>query len=368
MTTRAGQRIRLGIVSGFFCDHTLFKLFLEGWLTRLDRSRFEIIGFHTGRIADAQTIRCAGWCDQFVQGLGSVSAWRDAIRSAAPVILLYPEVGIDPIAGGLAAMRLARVQCVAWGHPVTTGMPTIDHFLSGALMEPRDADDHYTEHLVRLPNLGLCYIPDPQPEEPVGGRARFGFHPHAPVFWSAQALYKYLPQYDCVFPRIAAELGACQFVFIGFAKSEAVTGAFRDRLWGAFARTGLDAARHLVILPPLSQQDYVHAAGLADVILDSIGWSGGKSTLDCLAVNPAIVTMPGRFMRGRHTAAILRRIGCEATIAGTLDDYVSIAVRLARDPAWRDQARQAVAAGKHRGFDDVGYIRALQAFLLDAAL
>jgi predicted O-linked N-acetylglucosamine transferase (SPINDLY family) len=177
-----------------------------------------------------------------------------------------------------------------------------------------------------------------------------------------------LPRYDEIFPRIAAELGACQFVFIGFAKSQAVTDAFRARLAAAFAAAGLDAARHVVILPPMSQRDYLAAAGLADVMLDSIGWSGGKSTLDCLALDPAIVTLPGRFMRGRHTAAILRRIGCTQTIAGSLDEYVAIAVRLARDPVWRSEVRRSVAVRKHRGFEDLVYMRALEAFLTRAVL
>jgi predicted O-linked N-acetylglucosamine transferase (SPINDLY family) len=186
------------------------------------------------------------------------------------------------------------------------------------------------------------------------------------VFWSGQALYKYLPRYDAIFPRIAAQLGACQFVFIAFANSQAVTDAFRDRLRAAFATAGQDADQHVVILPPMSQRDYIDAVGRADVVLDTVGWSGGKSTLDCLAQNPAIVTWPGRFMRGRHTAAILRRIGCPTTIAGSLDEYVSIAVRLARDPVWRAQVRQAVALGKHLAFGDLAYVRALETFLSEA--
>jgi predicted O-linked N-acetylglucosamine transferase (SPINDLY family) len=78
------------------------------------------------------------------------------------------------------------------------------------------------------------------------------------------------------------------------------------------------------------------------------------------------VTLPGRFMRGRHTAAILRRIGTEATIAGSLGDYVEIAVRLGRDPGWRAQQRLAVAHGKSRAFADTDYIRALETFLANA--
>jgi protein O-GlcNAc transferase len=234
-------------------------------------------------------------------------------------------------------------------------------------MEPDDADTFYTERLIRLPNLGLFYTPDAAEDPPdAARRARFGLDPLAPVFWSGQALYKYLPQYDAVFPRIAARLGVCQFVFIGFARSEAITEAFRARLKAAFAAAGLDATRHVVILPPLSQRDYLQAVGTTDVILDTIGWSGGKSTLDCLAQNPAIVTMPGRFLRGRHTAAILRRIGCDQTIARSLDDYVSIAVRLARDPAWRAEVRQAVATGKQRLFQDTETIRTLEDFLAEA--
>ncbi len=363
------ERIRVGIVSGFFCDHTLFKLFLEGWLSQIDRSRFEVIGFHTGRISDGQTARCVEWCDLFVQGLPSAGAWREAISAAAPHVLLYPEVGMDPIAGRMAAMRLAPVQCVAWGQPETTGLPTIDYFLSSALMEPTDGDAYYTERLVRLPELGLWYTPDAARADrvaPARDRVAIGLSPEVPVFWSGQALYKYLPSYDVIFPRIATELGTCQFVFIDFAKSKAVTEAFRDRLFEAFAAAGLDAARFVVFLPPMSQHGYLDAVGLADVILDTPGWSGGKSTLDCLARDPAIVTMPGRFMRGRHTAAILRRIGCTETIAELLDEYVSIAVRLARDPAWRGAVRQAVASGKSRAFGDLAYMRALETFLAEA--
>ena len=97
-------------------------------------------------------------------------------------------------------------------------------------MEPPDGADHYTETLVRLPNLGLCYLPERAFRRCGWTAPRLGLAPEGPVYWSGQALYKYLPQYDAVFPRIAAAVGACQFVFIGFAKSQAVTAAFRERL------------------------------------------------------------------------------------------------------------------------------------------
>jgi predicted O-linked N-acetylglucosamine transferase (SPINDLY family) len=361
----AGERIRLGIVSGYFHDHTIFRLFLEGWLTELDRDRFELTAFHTGRTNDAQTAICAQLSDRFVSGMNSPAAWRAAVCGKLPHALLYPEVGMDPVAARLAAQRLAPVQCVAWGHPETTGLPTMDYFLSAAMMEPPDGDAHYTERLVTLPGLGTHYAPSERPI-PELDRVTLGLDPEVPLYWSGQALYKYLPEYDQIYPRIAAAVGPCQFVFIGFARSDAVTAMFRERLRRAFAGFGLDADRHCAVLPPMPQQRFIAAADLADVVLDTPGWSGGRSTLDCLATNPAIVTLPGAFMRGRHTAAILRRIGCEATIARSLDDYVAIAAQLGRDLVWRTQVRAMVAEGKHRAFRDTDPIRALETFLAGA--
>ncbi len=44
-----------------------------------------------------------------------------------------------------------------WGHPITSGLPTIDYFISSELMEPAQGDNHYSEKLIRLSNLGIAY-------------------------------------------------------------------------------------------------------------------------------------------------------------------------------------------------------------------
>ncbi|MBG0809212.1 tetratricopeptide repeat protein [Methylosinus sp. H3A] len=362
----AGERIRIGIVSGFFCRHTVFRLFLESWIARLDRARFEVTGFHTGKTQDADTLRAAQYCEHFPLEPSTPEGWREAIVAAAPHVLLYPEIGMDPVSGWLAAQRLAPTQCMAWGQPETSGMPTIDFFLSSELMEPEGAARFYTERLAPMPNLGLHYTAETLQLQPLD-RTLFGAEPNVPIFFSGQALYKYLPCYDVVFPRIAAMLGPCKFLFIAFAKSEDVTGAFRARLERAFAAAGLSAEDHCVILPQMPQELFIAAAAASDVILDTPGWSGGRSTLDLLGADRPIVTLPGDFMRGRHTAAILRRIGCEETIASSLDHYVEIAVRLGRDRAARASLAGFVAANKHRAFEDMDYIRALEDFLEAAA-
>jgi predicted O-linked N-acetylglucosamine transferase (SPINDLY family) len=102
---------------------------------------------------------------------------------------------------------------------------------------------------------------------------------------------------------------------------------------------------------------------MCDVFLDSIAWSGCNTTLESLVHDQPIVTLPGALMRGRHSAAILQMMGVTETIAASLDDYVQLAARMARDPAWRRALGAKIAAGKHRVYRDRAAIAALEQVL-----
>ncbi len=361
-----GEKVRIGVVSQYFLMHSNWKIPIRGWLSQLDRSRFQIFGYHTGSQTDAETAIAAALCSRFVQGPLPLDRWRQTILDDAPHVLLYPEVGMDSVAGQLAAQRLAPVQCNSWGHPQTSGYPTLDYFLSSDLMEPPDAQDHYTERLIRLPNLSIYY--EPLVNTPVAlDRAELGLHPTATVYWCSQTLFKYLPQFDQVFPRIARQLGDCQFTFIQITRNPHVTELFRKRLDRAFAAFGLNAADHYVLLPPLALDRFVAAIGQCDLVLDSIGWSGCNSTLESLVHDLPIVTMTGNLMRGRHTTAILEMMGIGETTAQTIDEYVSIAVGLAQNPRARMALKTKISQNKHRLYRDSDCILALEGFLDQAA-
>jgi predicted O-linked N-acetylglucosamine transferase (SPINDLY family) len=362
----AGEKIRVGIVSGFFRTHSNWKIPIRGWISQLDRNRFEVIGYQTNARRDAVTQEAERLCDRFVQGPLSRDAWRERIVQDAPHVLIYPEIGMDPTTPRLAAQRLAPVQCASWGHPDTTGLPTIDIFLSSDLMEPDGADALYTERLERLPGLGVWLEPPGDPT-PAPSRADLGLREDAVVFWCGQSLPKYLPRFDAVWPKIAKAAGDCQFVFIGLPQASSAEAVFRTRLMKAFAEAGLDAERHCVVLPRMNEAEFTAALGVADVFLDSLEWSGCNSALEAIACNLPVVTLPGRFMRGRHGLAILTAMDATETVALDLDGYIAIAVRLATDPAWRGDVGRKVAERKGRLYRDPVSVRALED-LLDRAV
>jgi predicted O-linked N-acetylglucosamine transferase (SPINDLY family) len=353
-------RIRVGFATAYFHLHSVSKLF-GGWMRELDRARFEVFGYHLGEGEDATSAGLAACCTRFHRGPRDDESWARAMAEDGLHALIYPEIGMHPGAVRLGCRRIAPLQCVAWGHPVTSGLPEIDVFLSSALMEPPDGAAHYTERLVALPNLSVCYAAMPTEDGSVT-RSGLGFRESDVVFVCCQSLFKYHPQDDSLLPAIAARVASARFLFIGDVPGNANARALHGRLAQAFVAAGLDADRHLRFVPSVAAEDFPSLLRAGDVYLDSIGWSGGNTTLEALACDLPVVTLPGRLMRGRHSAAILKMIGLERGIAASPADYVAIAVALA-DPAVRAAARRDVQACKHRLFGDLAPVRALEAFL-----
>jgi protein O-GlcNAc transferase len=359
---RPEEPIRLGIVSGFFRQHSNWKIPIKGWLTQLDRARFRVSGYYTADEHDDETDAAAALCDHFVEGPRSLDAWRRAILDDAPHVLIYPEIGMDRTAAQLAAQRLAAVQCCSWGHPVTSGFPTMDYFISSELMEPPEAAQQYSEQLIRLPNLSIYYEPAENPPVEID-REQLGLRDDAIAYWCCQSLPKYLPQFDSVFAGIAREVPGCQFAFIAFPGGKAVTEMFRARLDRAFKEANLDANDYCVFLPRLAPAVFAAAVGQFDIVLDSIGWSGCNSVLESLAHNLPIVTFAGEMMRGRHTAAILRMMSIDETTARNIDEYISMAAGLGCDATRRAELSAKIASRKHAIYYDRRCIAALEDFL-----
>jgi predicted O-linked N-acetylglucosamine transferase (SPINDLY family) len=144
---------------------------------------------------------------------------------------------------------------------------------------------------------------------------------------------------------------------------EGVTELFQRRLDRAFAAHGLKAGDHCLFLAPMDMGRFAAASAQCDAMLDSIGWSGGNTTLEALAQNLPVVTFEADLMRGRVSAGILQMMGMPEAIAGTIDDYVALGSRLGNDRTWREEIKQRVSSDKHRLYRDRSSITALEDFL-----
>jgi len=353
-------KLRVGYVSSCVHDHSVMKSHL-GWIHEHDKSKVDLYIYYTGTTVDSTTEEVKRNNPQFRHTPGDLEGACEAIVRDRLHLLVFLDIGMSPITGLMGALRLAAVQCVTWGHPMTPGLDTIDYFLSSDLMEPDNAEEHYCEQLVRLPGIGIWYRKPVIPRALLWKRrGDFGLRDDAVLYLSCQSIFKYLPEHDHVFAEIAGRVPSAQFVFL--APNELVAGDFYKRLDRAFSAMGLCAGQHCVMVPQMKQLDYWNLNLVCDIYLDTMTWSGCNSTMEAIACDLPVVTTPGEFMRGRHSYAILTQLGVTETIAHDKAAYVDAAVRLGVDVGWRKSIVARMREQSSRLYGDRSCVRALEAF------
>ena len=232
-------------------------------------------------------------------------------------------------------------------------------------MEPINGQKHYSEKLIRLPNLGFS-ISHPDLPTDDGQRSDFQLKDDAIIYLCSQCLLKYLPQHDYIFPSIAQSNQLSQFVFFDSFLGPVITDSFIKRLGQTFAEFGLDYQQYCVFLRQIEPQKYLQLNLLADVFLDTFSFSGGLTTLDAIACGLPIVTCPGEIMRARQSYGMLQMIGVTETIVETEAEYIEIAVRLGLNQEWRQKISDKIITNKHRLFDDQECVKGLESFFEEA--
>jgi len=354
--------LRVGFVSSHFREHTIWHVILRGWLAGLSARGFACHCYSIGSGADECTALARRDSARFVEGPLSLPDWADLIRGDRLHALVYPALGYSRRVDALALMRLAPVQCCTFGHCVTSGSPAMDHFLSSELMEPDDGERHYTERLVRLPDLALSY-PATRGGANTRGRRHPGLRPDAVLFVSPHPPKKYLPEDDALYARIAERTPRSQVVFFRHPRLAAASVIHERRLHAAFVARGLDPGARLVFLDTLERADYLSLLESADVYLDVPGWNGGTTSAEALARGVPMVTLQGDLARSRMGAAMLRHVGVTDGLAASADEYVDLAAGLGHDAAHRGDVRRRLAAAAGRISDDTARLDGLAEFL-----
>ena len=357
---RGAERIRVGFVSNNFYDSTVGHYF-HSWITQLDRKRFDITVYYLNTAADNVTHDIKAASDTFKQFVSpSLLPLGNEIASDDLDILVYPELGMHPLIFCLASMRLARVQCAGWGHPVTTGHDNIDYFISCEEMEPANATEHYSEKLALLPGLGTNYR---MPESASAlTREDFSLPPGKILYLVPQSLYKVHPDNDALILDVLEQESGSVAVLFSSERQPVATRLVIERLQREFALRGMDTSGRIKILPRMSRDDFLRVNQLCDVMLDTLHWSGGNTSLDAIASGLPVVTLPGRFMRGRQSMAMLKTLGCAELVAHDRESYVATALRLGRDRQWRDTISRRIVEQRHALFNQTEPVRALEAF------
>lgn len=352
-------KIHLGFISAHFKMHTISHL-NKGLIANLSRDQFTVTLFVLEDKTDDLVDFLKAYVDHYVVLPQSLPEARQKIRAYRPDILYYTDIGMEPVTYALATARLAPVQCVTWGHPVTTGLKTIDYFISSELFEPPQAQAHYTEKLVLMKGPTIFY---PQPTLPKQRQSRefFGLSQDVHIYLCPQTLFKFHPGFDSMLAAILQGDPLGQLVLI-----EGQVQQWQDILLRRFMKTMPQVVDRVRILPAQSHENFLNLLAGADVMLDTIHFGGGNTTLEALALGTPVVTLPSEFLRGRLTYGFYRKMGLSACIAHTPTEYVEIALKLGLDPIYRAEVSRQIITAHSLLFEDSGTVQEFEQFFTAA--
>ena len=333
---RHGGRLRVGFVSTYFSYHSVGRVVLP-LVQGLDRNRFEVIVFSIAPSQDEVSAAYRRAADRYMELPGSVAQAAQAIREVAPDALVFTDIGMHPITYFLAFWRLAPLQCALPGHSDTTGIDTIDAFVSGDEFEVADAQSNYSERLWRVPGFFLS-IPDPPRGQPAApsGRSRY---------FCPQTLFKLHPDFDEILLGILESDPEASIALIEDSSpwpNQAISARLQRRL-GA-------NARRVTFQRRLGHAEYLSQLARSPVVLDTLH-VGGSTILEALPLGVPVVTLPTRFLRGRFGYGCYRLMDVSDCIAHDRDEYVRIATRLGRDPDAREATGRRLREASERLFD-----------------
>ena len=349
--------IKIGFISSFFTNHSVSKMY-KNLIQKLDQKFFKRFVYYADNKFDHITNEIKQDADHFFSHT-DVDQLINQISKDNLDVLLYLDIGMSPRIQILSSLRLAPIQCNTYGHPVTSGFKNIDYYFSSELMESQNSQKHYSEKLISLPGIGIDYD---SPNLSIIKKPNILNKSNATIFLNLQSLFKLLPQDDHIYLDILKKNPNSCFWFIQ-GKNTLITSILKGRISKLFKKEGLSFEKYSYFHPRCQEDEFLGLIEQSDIILDSFNWSGCNSSLEAISLNKPIVTLPGAFMRGRHTYSFLKVLNIEETITKTKREYVKIAIKLANDNIFKNSVINKIKKNKNKLFNDEKPIRFLEEFL-----
>ena len=348
------DRIRIAYLSADFRQHATAEL-IAGLIEKHDRTRFEVIAVSFGRDdGSAMRDRLIRAFDHFedvrVKSDADVARW---LRDREIDIAVDLKGHTEDARPGILAHRPCPVQVSYLGYPGTTAAPWLDYILADARVLPFDQQAFYSETIVHLPH---CYQVNDS-NRPIGKtptRAEAGLPQDAFVFCCFNAAWKITPVMFDIWMRL---LKSASDSVLWLLDDNA---AARRNLGLAAAERGIDPAR-LIFAPRVPSPVHLARHRLADLFLDTLPYNAHTTASDALWAGLPLLTCLGAGFDGRVAASLLETIGLPELVTHSIEDYESLALGLARDPARLAALKTKLAAISSPLYDTDGFRRSIEA-------
>ena len=315
------SKIRIGFVSEFLTDHTIGKLF-SNLILDLDPNKFDVIVFHSLNTKEGFIKKII---DLKIRTISLPLLLNDKIKILKAEhldIIFYPDIGMSGDLYYLTFYRLAKFQINSLGHPETSGNKNIDFFISNQMSELVEADDFYSEKLIKFNNFNIYC----NSLESSNKGVSLNFPENKNIYFCPQTIFKLVPEFDEIIKNITNldKKSVICFIKDPFNHQYKI---FLQRL----KNKGVNLDQ-ILIIDRLSEKEFINLSAQADILLDPLYFGAGNSFIETF-LNPCpLITHPSKFLRSRIAMGLYKQLNIEnPPVYNSIDDYIFNAVEIVND-------------------------------------
>ena len=377
-------------------------LLLIDVIRRLPKNIFQVVAVGIGPKKPSQD-----FLDAVLENFHSVGYNDDLARRVLSNeeldCLVFVEMQNEAVVHFLGYQRFAPIQVLVMGAPVTSGNPSIDYFISGDRLEhpfrthlsgKRDSEEHYSEQVVLLDGQAISF--PHQYEHPIqdariaagDGNMNSNFQQNIDsfgipyniqngqysIYMCFQSIHKIQPFFDKILAQILHS-NQNAYIILQASRKGQVSDSVSKRIMNSFVDyfcvhpgtilpcySAKTAFSRVLFIPRVTSDKISSLLQKSSVILHPWPFGGSKTAADAINAGVPLVTYPQPYLRGRMAASFYTTMelhtvdadisAASCCVANSVSDYISKAVRLGNDRAYRDKVASAISKRSHRIWDD----------------
>ena len=338
---------KVGFISTNFRLHSVGRDRI-GVMRNMNRDLFDIVIIHFEEYNNDyyfNMIKTSGFKNIILKG--DFNSWVKIIENENLDILVYADIGMQDETYLLAHTRLAPIQLTTYGHSESTGIDTIDYYLTSELYELPEYQNHYSEKVILQKSLGTFYYDsiydlilnskdskDPLPLET-----------NKIYLTNLQYLHKSSETDILLYEKILNKISNVYIIFVNGTNDVTYETNIKERLKKFIDR--------IIILPKLVTSNFYELIKTSYLILDTYPHGGCNSSLESFYYNKIVITYPSKYLRGRFTQGFYKKMGIDGCVVNSIDEYVEKIIFFVNNQKEKNKIEKLININKHKLYNDL---------------
>jgi len=346
-TKTSSQKIKIAYFSPDFKNHAVMHLAADIFKLH-DRERFEVYAFSmVPELNEQEYQNLTRHFDHYFE-INELSDLEVAKKTR--------ELGIDLVIDltgntrdlrtGIFALRAAPIQINFLGYTGTMGADYYDYIIADRVVIPPENQIFFSEKLAYLSSFMPRQV-NLLPSSKILTRAQTDLPPEGFIFCCFNKSFKFNPTVFASWMRILKAVPGSYLWFTNL-HPETILNLKKQA-----EKHGVDSGRLLNALYNKNMETHLARHRLAGLFLDTFPYNAHTTASDALWSGLPVITRIGNSFASRVAASLLKAVGLSELITHTIEEYETLAITLANDPARLSALRRKLKENMktHRLFD-----------------